>query len=150
MAHLYDNFDAAYAALCSDWQTNQDLHIEGRGWADDAFNEGNSPVLLYEFQALCLSVMNMYNLIWNLFDIRETGPDQSDIYESIYWAAQSGNGGDPYELTLVKMIAAYIDAHDDHRSAHRLLLDAYQASMYDKPFDREYHALWIQRFRSWA
>ena len=55
-----------------------------------------------------------------------------------------------YDLTLVKMIEAYIDADDDHRSAHRLLLDAYQVSMYDKPFDREYHALWIQRFRSWT
>ncbi len=53
------------------------------------------------------------------------------------------------ELTLIQMIEAYINADDDARSAHRLLLDAYQASMYDKPFDREYHALWIQRFRSW-
>lgn len=58
--------------------------------------------------------------------------------------------GDPYELTLIKMIEAYIAADDDHRSAHRLLLDAYQASMYDKPFDKEYHAAWIRRFRSWA
>lgn len=58
--------------------------------------------------------------------------------------------GDPYELTLIKMIEAYIDADDDHRSAHRLLLDAYQASMYDKPFDQEYHTNWVQRFRSWA
>ncbi len=58
--------------------------------------------------------------------------------------------GAGYELTLVKMIEAYIDADDDHRSAQRLLFDAYQASMYDKPFDQEYHALWIQRFRSWV
>jgi len=54
-----------------------------------------------------------------------------------------------HDLSLVKWIEWYIDAKDDHRSAHRLLLDAYQASMYDKPFDKEYHASWIQRFRSW-
>lgn len=54
------------------------------------------------------------------------------------------------DVSLLSWIEAYIAAHDDHRSAHRLLIDAYQASMYDKPFDKEYHSLWIQRFRSWA
>jgi len=54
-----------------------------------------------------------------------------------------------YELTLLKMITAFIDAPDDHRSAHRLLLDAYQASMYDKSFDMEYHKNWVTRFKQW-
>jgi len=59
-------------------------------------------------------------------------------------------GAEEYELTLVKIIEAYIDADDDHRSAHRLLLDAFQASMYDKPFDLQYHSDWVKRFRSWV
>ncbi len=54
------------------------------------------------------------------------------------------------ELSLLKMIDAYINADDDARSAQRLLFDAYQASMYDKPFDLEYHTDWVRRFRSWA
>lgn len=58
-------------------------------------------------------------------------------------------GGEEYQLTLIKFIEAYINADDDHRSAHRLLLDAYQASMYDKPFDMEYHKNWVARFRQW-
>lgn len=55
-----------------------------------------------------------------------------------------------HDMSLVKWIEWYINSNDDHRSAHRLLLDAYQASMYDKPFDQEYHNSWVQRFRSWA
>ncbi len=101
---------------------------------------------------------------WNLGQDHEA---IEDILLSLYDIRQMGNelaGWSPYdyqgpiwwyltncvtELTLIQMIEAYINADDDARSAHRLLLDAYQASMYDKPFDREYHALWIQRFRSW-
>ena len=56
------------------------------------------------------------------------------------------------EVTLESMIAAVIapDAHDDHRSAWVLLWDAYRASMYDKPFNLEYHTGWVERFKSWA
>jgi len=55
-----------------------------------------------------------------------------------------------HDMSLVKMIEYYINANDDARSAQRLLYDAYKASMYDKPFDQEYHNTWIQRFRSWT
>ena len=48
------------------------------------------------------------------------------------------------------VIEAFINTKDDIRSGWVLLTDAYRASMYDKPFDAEYHALWIKRFRSWA
>ena len=67
-----------------------------------------------------------YNLV-KLLDITGTRLDDLEV-------------GAGYELTLIKMIEAYIDAPDDARSAQRLLFDAYKASMYDKPFDREYHA----------
>ncbi|MBA7652689.1 hypothetical protein ES703_60528 [subsurface metagenome] len=56
---------------------------------------------------------------------------------------------DPFELTWLKVIEAYIAAEDDHRSAFQLLTDAYKASMYDKPFDLQYHKDWVQRFKSW-
>lgn len=62
-------------------------------------------------------------------------------------------GGDPppeYELTWLKVIESYIAADDDHRSGWQLLVDAYKASMYDKPFDLEYHTMWVKRFKSWA
>ena len=78
--------------------------------------------------------------LWRILDLAAGIRDDIDDLQ---------NGGE-YELTLVKMIEAYINGDDDHRSAHRLLLDAYQASMYDKPFDQEYHASWVQRFRSWT
>ena len=71
------------------------------------------------------------------------------LFDALHQDDEAPEPPPEYELTLVKFIAAYIDAEDDHRSAHRLLLDAYQASMYDKPFDLEYHKTWIRRFLSW-
>ncbi len=55
-----------------------------------------------------------------------------------------------FDLSFLDIIEAYINADDDHRSGWQLLTDAYQASMYDKPFDLEYHTGWVARFRSWA
>lgn len=63
------------------------------------------------------------------------------------WMKLYGGGE---ELTLLAFIEAYIDADDDHRAALQLLFDAYKASMYNKPFDLEYHQNWVQRFLSWA
>ncbi len=93
------------------------------------------------------------DMLLSMYDIRHMGLEFGgwipyDLEGPIWYYLTNCVG--EYELTLVKMIEAYIAADDDHRSAQRLLFDAYQASMYDKPFDQEYHALWIQRFRSWA
>ena len=53
------------------------------------------------------------------------------------------------EFTILALIAAYTNAEDDHRSAWQLLTDAFKASMYDKPFDLEYHKTWVARFKEW-
>jgi len=63
------------------------------------------------------------------------------------WLKHYGGGE---ELTLLAFIEAYIEADDDHRTALQLLFDAFQASMYSKPFDMEYHKNWVRRFTSWA
>jgi len=72
-------------------------------------------------------------------------PIYTPKYTIPYWMQHFGGG----EITIVDLIAAYIDAEDDHRSAWQLLTDAYKASMYDKPFDLEYHKTWVQRFMQW-
>ncbi len=72
--------------------------------------------------------------------------DYEPSYAVPYFLANYAGG----ELTIIDLLAAYIDAEDDHRSAWQLLTDAYKASMYDKPFNKEYHSTWIQRFRSWV
>lgn len=71
------------------------------------------------------------------------------LFDALHQDIEELEPSPPYTLTLIKFIEAYINAEDDHRSAHRLLLDAYQASMYDKPFDMEYHKNWVQRFKQW-
>lgn len=150
MAHLFDNFDDAfkdwsdkYDLLKTHWAaTNSNLFLAYDGCPDpvDRTHFYHMYAAIQKIQ-LFLTVLTRHT--WDTWD-------HSSFFESIYWANKDTPGGVEYELTLVKMIEAYINADDDHRSAHRLLLDAYQASMYDKPFDREYHAAWIQRFRSWA
>lgn len=54
------------------------------------------------------------------------------------------------DMSLAAWVLRYANAPDDVRSAHTTIIDAYRASMYDKPFDLEYHQLWIQRFKSWV
>ncbi len=150
MAHRYNNFDAAYAGWVLWWDA---LQTQMQGCFDKfqtAKSALNDPVEISEFLQLCGSVEQLWYAVRYLGELWESAPDRSSLYESVYWANKDVPTGDGYELTLIKIIEAYIGADDDHRSAHRLLLDAYQASMYDKPFDQEYHASWIKRFRSWA
>lgn len=65
-----------------------------------------------------------------------------NVHEGLYnWEHDQG---------LAKWILQYTAAHDDLRAGHRMIIDAYNASMYDKPFDQEYHTLWVQRFKSWG
>lgn len=79
--------------------------------------------------------------------------DYPDDNECLLWYYFSncvdGEAPEEYELTMTKIIQAYIDTPDDIRSAWQLLVDAYQASMYDKPFDMEYHKTWVRRFHEW-
>ena len=150
MAHRYDNFDDAYDGWVLWWNA---LQTQMQGCFDKfttAKSYGNDPVQIYEFLLLCGSVEHLWYAVRYLGELWTAAPDQSSLYESVYWANKDAPGGEVYELTLIKMIEAYVAADDDHRSAQRLLFDAYQASMYDKPFDKEYHALWVQRFRSWT
>ncbi len=150
MAHRYANFDDAYDEMLVWWPGMKLFYSDGESHVINASQLYNDPVQYYEFGLLCTGVLKLFQVVNYLLHTWESAADQSPFYEALYWAAQSGDGGDPYELTLVKMIGAYTHAHDDHRAGLLMLMDAYRASMYDKPFDREYHALWIQRFKSWA
>ena len=150
MAHRFDNFDDAFAAwsgryatIKTHWaNTNTNMNLAYTGCPD--------PVDRTHFYHMYAALQSIQLFLTALTNHSWPTSEQSDFYESMYWAGQTEAVAEPYELTLVKMIEAYINADDDHRSGHRLLLDAYQASMYDKPFDQEYHAAWIQRFRSWV
>ncbi len=98
---------------------------------------------------LMSGVSHLKKLVYNLYVANY--PSVGDFGVPYY--LENCAGGDPpedYELTWLKVIEAYIGANDDHRSGWQLLVDAYQASMYDKPFDLEYHTMWVQRFKSWA
>jgi len=137
-----------------------DMCVGARYWSHDAeqnmtaaiyqWGLGNDHLCLFETMKTAQSLQKctdylapFKNLLYGLWNLERLGNGILDDFTNLC-------NGEEYELTLVKMIEAYIAADDDHRSAQRLLFDAYQASMYDKPFDKEYHANWVQRFRSWA
>jgi len=150
MAHRFDNFDDAFAELSDDFDPVKTWHTTAGTHAQAAFDGCPDPVDRTHFYRLYDAVQSIRSCLTVLLNLTRDTWDQSSFWESVYWANKDVPAGPEYELTLIKMIEAYIKADDDHRSAQRLLFDAYQASMYDKPFDREYHAQWIQRFRSWA
>ena len=147
MAHRFDNFDDAFAEWTGYFDAFKNWVATAGTHAQAAFDGCPNPVDRTHFYRLYDAVQSIRSALTVLTNTTWPTWDTSNFYESIYWANKDASAD--YELTLVNMIQAYIDADDDHRSAQRLLFDAYQASMYDKPFDKEYHALWIQRFRSW-
>ncbi len=150
MAHRFDNFDDAFASLSDRYDLLKTRYDETGALLFLAYDGCPDPVDRTHFYHMYAAIQKLRVYLMVLLNHTWATWDNSDFYESMYWAGQTEPVAEPYELTLIKMIEAYIDADDDHRSAQRLLFDAYQASMYDKPFDREYHATWVQRFRSWA
>lgn len=135
-------------ASCSDALTQ--IKAAGASWVTGYNNAANHHADAETHWGLGQDHEAIQDILLELYDIRQMGNELGgwipyDYKGPIWWYLTNC----VTELTLIQMIEAYINADDDARSAHRLLLDAYQASMYDKPFDREYHALWIQRFRSW-
>jgi len=137
--YLYDSFDDAKDANESA-RTAIDA-LTGNISEPVAQIEGNTIVYALRQLSICLDKFGGFDKSsWNY----------SYLYKSIYLAWLECDPLPPDPPTLIDFIEAYINADDDHRSAHRLLLDAYQSSMYDKPFDQEYHAQWVKRFRSWT
>lgn len=55
-------------------------------------------------------------------------------------------------VTLEAMDMAFMspDAKDVDREVWVLLQDAYRATMYEKPFNLEFHSYWIKQFTSWT
>lgn len=141
---LKDFIDASLIRL---WNQDSDLynaatdmrylgdHIRGQNWAAAEVDCDNV--------AGHLETLRLTTVPW------PPNGTWSDITEALYWINDNWPTADGYELTWLKVIESYLDADDDHRSAWQLLADAYHASMYDKPFDLEYHKTWVARFKEW-
>lgn len=126
-------------------------HEEAQGYQDTAvhyINEAYTELQLgHDHTAIgsLIQAVTMNNyMIMGMFLIEGEGDEESFWWWYLTNCIKAGN-----DFTLMTFIDAFINAEDDWRSAHRLLLDAYQASMYDKPFDMEYHKNWVQRFKEW-
>lgn len=131
LERLYDQYKHAQNAIEPAWSAYQAAFA-----ADDHTND-----------ALTNIITAMGQLISTVAHIIDDDYPFDEAYSIVNFLEHHTAGGE--DFTLLTFIEAYIKADDDHRSAHRLLLDAYQASMYDKPFDMEYHKNWVTRFKQW-
>jgi len=136
---LYDSFDDAK-------ESNENAYDSAYAVLVGVEN----PVDKIYITTLASAVLQLVSCLNSFGGFNKSSWNYSYLYRSIYLAWLECDPLPPDPPTLIDFIEAYINAEDDHRSAHRLLLDAYQSSMYDKPFDQEYHAQWVQRFRSWT
>lgn len=149
MVHRYADFDDAFAdwdntfASCQNWWNTTLTHMNA------AFDGCPDPVDRTHFYRLHGAVGALRSMLSVLMGMTRSAWDQSSFYESMYWAGQPGEAPDEYELTLIKMLGAYIAAPEIDRRSHRYLLDAFRASMYNKPFDLSYHTEWVRRFATW-
>lgn len=134
------------AQLNTDFTTAEDEFDYADSWCTLGYAEW---ALGNDHNALNYLFGSVANLIDGCWLILKKNYPSSGRYSIPSFLADHTVAGDDDDFTLLTFIEAFINADDDHRSAHRLLLDAYQASMYDKPFDMEYHKNWVTRFKQW-
>ena len=113
------------------------------------YDTGNDHAAMFEMLGMLFSLQKSVdylapyrNLLYGLWNLERLGDGIKDDFINLC------NGAE-YELTLTKMLGAYIAAPEIDRRSHRYLLDAFKASMYNKPFDLSYHTEWVRRFESW-
>ena len=135
MGHQYSNFPDAYTALRADWQSGAGWYTQFFGDFSDALLAWMSGDALGAIAALLGCVQDNMAMI-NVFNEFE-GVDeyQSDILESIYWAAQ---GAEEYELTSVKICEAWMQDDFKDRALTIAFIDRMRQLIWDEPFS----AIW--------
>jgi len=103
MAHKYTSFFAAYSALVSKFDDAQKYKDWALLNAQGAYSGCSDPVDKTHFGYLCYAVECLCTVFNHVADLNESYYWQSDLYESIYWAAQ-GEAPPEYELTMDKIL----------------------------------------------
>ena len=149
MAYPYDSWEDIDWFLYDSFDDAKTLNEAAYTSAFAVLTGVSDPVMAVYITTLASAVISLTQCLDKFGGFNQASWNYSYLYKAIYLAWLECDPLPPDPPTLLDFIEAYINADDDHRSAHRLLIDAYQASMYDKPFDQEYHNSWVQRFKSW-
>ncbi len=131
---------ARYWSLDAERYVTAAFYEYGLGNDHDALREIMSAVKVLQWSVDKLAPYK--NLLYGLWNLERLGEGIRDDFTNLC------DGGE-YELTLNKILGAYISAEELERRNHLLLTDAFRATMFDKPFDKEYHAFWVRTFKSW-
>jgi len=130
MAHKYTNFYTAFYYFSRAYADAKKYKEWAKTNTDGAYIGCSDPVDKLHFGYLVYAVDCLCTVFNYLADLTETAYDQSHLYESIYWAAQSG-AGDPYVLDMEKILNAMWDS-DKLRSFHFInYIDAMRASIWN-------------------
>lgn len=145
MAHLYDNFDTAFAAFAAKFANAKQQKDYALTNAQAAYAGASDPVDKTHFGFLCYAVECLCNAFNHLARLNATNYDQSYFYESIYWAGQ-GDGAPEYELTMDKILTAIWET-DKLRSFHFInYIDAMRASIWNIEIYETHLEEWYRHF----
>ena len=145
MAHKYTDFDSAYAAFAARFANAKQQKDNALTNAQAAYSGASDPVDKTHFGFLCYAVECLCNTFNHLARLNDTAYDQSYLYEAIYWAGQSG-GGDPYVLTMDKILEAMWDT-DRLRSFHFInYIDAMRAGIWNTEIYETHLQEWYRHF----
>lgn len=133
------NLATAYGASSKQDWTNAQIYYNG---GDDHAALGSLLLCVDKLVDRLVEVSETYKYPYPRYNITK-------LFDIIGGRLDDLEVGAGYELTLQKMLGAYIAAPDLDRRSHRYLLDAFSASLYKKPFDLSYHTEWVRRFESW-
>ncbi len=145
MPHKYADFNSAYSDLAGDFAGAKQYNVWALTNAQAAYAGVSDPVDKTHFGYLCYAVECLCNVFNRVAELNATAYDQSHLYESIYWAAQSGNG-DPYILTMDKILDTIWES-DKLRWFHFInYIDAMRAGIWNTEIYETHLADWYRHF----
>lgn len=131
MGHKYGNFADAYADLTPKFAIVK-TNIENAGSeAQYALDEWDCECGGASIQRLKNAITGLRAAFTGLLDLSESAFDRSHFFESIYWAAQSGDG---YELTAKKICEAWAVDDFDFAPVTIAFIDRMRQLIWDEPF----------------
>ncbi|GAH58391.1 unnamed protein product [marine sediment metagenome] len=146
MSHQYDNFDAAYAALRTQfasavskfWSAN-DYWIAAKAH----YTAGEALPAIYDILTCLSEILGYDNDIWR-YSLNSVY--KSVTAESIYWAAQQG-GADIIDMDAI--LSIMLSANPEQVEYFVGLVDAYRQSIWNRPFNKDFYAALARGFMIW-
>lgn len=146
LSHRYTNFEDAFADFVNKYSAWQGTLSQIKTYRDQMWAAAQVEDWLTAFGKAASCIDYFKNIHYLEFDIIESAPDRGHFYESIYWAAQSGNGAG---VDMAAIINAMLEATPYQIEYFIGIVDAYRQSIWNRPFNREFYAALARGFEEW-